>query len=82
MITCRELIEFLDDYIANDMDAARRRIADEHLAVCPACVSYVDSYRKTIEMGRTALTDPSAPAPADVPPELVRAILASRAPKR
>ena len=82
MITCRELIEFLDEYIASDTDEARRRIVDEHLAVCPACVNYVDSYRKTIEMGRAAFEDPSAPALADVPPELVRAILALRAPRQ
>src|SRR4029079_14016317 len=42
MITCRELIDFLDDYVANDMEPSRRRTVDEHLAVCPECVRYVD----------------------------------------
>jgi anti-sigma factor RsiW len=78
MITCRELIDFLDDYVANDMEPSRRRTVDEHLAICPECVRYVDSYRRTIAMGRAAFDDPSAPAPSDVPPKLLRAILASR----
>lgn len=82
MITCRELIDFLDDYVADEMDAPRRRTADEHLAVCPDCIRYVDSYRQTIAAGRAAFGDPAAPAPANVPPELVKAVLASRTAKR
>jgi len=51
-MTCRELIEELIDYL----DGARPREAYEHhLALCPSCRAYVDSYLATIRLIR----DPS-----------------------
>ena len=76
MITCRELIEFLDDYVAGALPSDRRRAFEEHLALCPDCVNYLESYRLTIDLGRKALLDDEALA--TVPEGLVRAILASR----
>jgi anti-sigma factor RsiW len=79
MITCRELIEFLDDYVGGQMDNGRRRAADEHLAVCPDCVNYLESYRMTVAVSRAALKrDEDAVIPKTVPPELIKAVLASR----
>ena len=80
-MTCKELADFLDDYIAQRLDASRRAIFDQHLGECPDCRAYLGSYRRTIELGRQAMTKPAAPASNDVPPELVKAVLASRAAK-
>jgi anti-sigma factor RsiW len=78
MITCRELIEFLDDYVGNEMSADRRQAVERHLAVCPDCVNYVDAYRKTLAIGRAAFADQDAPVPPTVPAGIIKAVLASK----
>ncbi len=74
MLSCRELIEFLYDYWSGDLAPGERARFDEHLAVCPSCVAYLAQYGRTAELARV-----SADEPADAPPELVSAILRSRA---
>lgn len=76
-MTCQELIEFLLDYLEGDLSAAERRRFDEHLAICPQCVAYLDSYRQTVALGRDACRDPQDD-PSELPEELVEAILAAR----
>jgi anti-sigma factor RsiW len=72
MIVCREVIAFLDEYVEERLDGARRAEFDRHLAVCRSCVAYLGSYRETIRMARLA-----SPAIEDMPPELITAILAT-----
>lgn len=78
MLTCRELIEFLMDYLEDALGADERESFAAHLAVCPDCVRYVDDYRSTVRAGRSAFEDPDAPTPEAVPESLVAAILAAR----
>lgn len=75
-ITCRELIDFIADYLDGTLAEASRLEFDRHLRVCPSCVAYLDGYRQTIRLGKAALAPTSDPAP--VPDSLVRAILAAR----
>ena len=75
-MTCRELADFLMDYLNEDLAADVRAAFDRHLALCPNCVAYVKTYRTTIELGRRAFADDEADAGTEVPDELVRAILA------
>jgi anti-sigma factor RsiW len=77
-MTCRELADFLMDYLNDDLPLDVRRSFDGHLTVCPNCVAYVRSYRTTIELGRRAFADVDAEAETEVPGELVQAILAAR----
>ena len=75
--TCRELIEFLDDYVAEALVAEERARFDDHLQRCPACVRYLRGYQGTLRA--IALSHaPEAFPPADVPERLVEAILAAR----
>ena len=39
---------------------------------------YLKSYEETMRLGKAVFADPDAPVPANVPEELVQAILASR----
>jgi anti-sigma factor RsiW len=75
-VTCRELVEFLDDYLSRALPAERRAEFEAHLAACPSCVAYMKSYLASIELGRAALLASEEPVPGDVPEDLVRAILA------
>jgi len=72
MIVCKEVIAFLDDYVAELLGPDRRAEFDRHLAVCASCVAYLASYRETIRMTRAA-----SPAIEALPPELITAILAT-----
>ena len=75
-MNCREFTEFLHEYLFGDLPAEQRAEFDKHLAECPWCVAYLDSYRKTIQLGRSALAAPEdGPPPADAPAELVRGVL-------
>jgi anti-sigma factor RsiW len=74
-ITCRQLIDFIGAYLDQELPAEERAEFERHLAVCPSCVAYLSTYRKTITMAQRAGSDP---APADVPETLIAAILAAR----
>lgn len=76
-LTCRDVAEFLADYVSNDLRADVRDTFDEHLAACPECTAYVESYATTIRLAHDALRCDDDAVPADVPAPLVRAILAA-----
>lgn len=76
-ITCREFIEFLIDYVDEKLPEERRRTFDSHLSICPDCVAYLDSYKKTVQIEKLTFSD-EEDLPADLPEELVQAILKSK----
>src|SRR5262245_36042680 len=73
-LTCRELVAFLDAYLAGELPRARAELFERHLAGCPDCRAYLESYQSAIELGRQALLGEGTPA---VPDELVDSILAA-----
>ena len=78
MISCRELVDFLMDYLSGELEASQRAAFEEHLAACPWCVAYMQTYQQTVQLGKAALQPSSDPVPENVPDELVRAILSAR----
>jgi len=77
-VTCRDFAEFLADYLADELPPEVRNAFDDHLAHCPSCVIYLNTYRDTLVLAKAALEGPHAPLPDDVPEDLVRAIVAAR----
>lgn len=77
-MTCREFIDFMIDYFEGNLTSRERLEFAEHLAECPDCTAYLLSYEQTIRLSKATSVAPDAPLPADVPEELVQAILASR----
>jgi anti-sigma factor RsiW len=77
-LTCREFVGFLADYLGGDLGPRRRAAFDAHLAHCPSCVSYMTTYRRAMKLVVTASAGEDEPLPADVPEELIRAILVAR----
>jgi anti-sigma factor RsiW len=73
-MTCRELSEFLADYVAGELPEQVRGEFAAHLSRCPDCHAFVAQYRATIQMSSAAFDDV---APEGLPEDLVRAILAS-----
>ena len=77
-MTCQELADFLARYLDQELPNTQRSEFDRHLRECPPCEVYLGTYRATIALGRSAIEDPAAPVPQEVPEELVRAILAAK----
>jgi anti-sigma factor RsiW len=77
-MTCRGLTDFLGAYLDGELSEQVRGRFDEHLAACSECSAYVETYRATVRLARGAVRDPDGPVPADVPEDLVKAILAAR----
>jgi len=77
-MTCKELVEFVVDYLGGQLPDEQREIFEQHLQACPPCISFLQTYRDTIELERLACKDPEGPIPAEVPERLVNAILAAR----
>lgn len=76
-MNCRELIEFLVDYRDGHLPPEQRAEFERHLAICGPCVTYLKTYEQTIRLAKCCCGE-DRPVPADVPEELVKAILAAR----
>jgi anti-sigma factor RsiW len=77
-VTCRELADFIADYLSEALPALIRNEFDRHLSLCANCRNYLAHYRTTVELGRHAFDDLDREVSADVPEDLVKAILESR----
>lgn len=76
MLTCREFVEFMDDYLEGLLPEHVVAHFHEHLSQCPSCVAYASTYQDTVRLARKALGDESPVT--GVPEDLVRAIMAAR----
>lgn len=77
-MTCLEVVEFMMAYLDGELAPEPARIFEQHMSVCAECQAYLDSYKKTIALGKVALAPIDEPAPASLPPDLIKAILAAR----
>ena len=75
---CREFTEFIADYLAGTLPDEARALFERHLSRCENCRAYLSNYRATIELEQEAFADEDADLPADVPEELIQAILNAR----
>jgi anti-sigma factor RsiW len=71
MITCRELVELLCDFVCDELSSEQRHMVEQHLCNCPPCVVYLETYQVTIRLTRQL---PPAPMP-DALIERLRAVL-------
>jgi anti-sigma factor RsiW len=47
MQSCQEVIGLLTEYLEGGLTAAQMRAFDAHMALCPACLEFLASVRKT-----------------------------------
>jgi anti-sigma factor RsiW len=80
-MNCREFAALLQEFLFGNLPAGKRVQSDNHLADCPCCIAYLDSYLKTMQLGKVAFSGPAdAPLQADVLEDLIQAILRARSP--
>lgn len=77
-MTCRELADFILDYLSGELPPEVEREFARHLDQCSNCVNYLRNYEDAVRAGRAAYGDADEDVPAEVPEELVQAILAAR----
>lgn len=78
MLTCREMTDFLADYLDGRLPPDEAAAFARHLRVCPNCVRFLENYRRVTEWTRTAFLPAADEPAAPLPRELVAAILAAR----
>jgi anti-sigma factor RsiW len=76
-LSCRDVIEFLAAYLDGELTPEVAGVFEVHLEICSDCVDYLASYSETIRLGREACEADALTA--EVPEELLHAILAARA---
>jgi anti-sigma factor RsiW len=78
-LTCQEVITFLLDFLAHELEPDEERDFERHLALCPSCRAYLETYLDAVRLGRgAALRDEQMAPPLRSGDGLVRAILAAR----
>ena len=70
MITCRELVELLIDFVSGELPPEHKERVEKHLHICPPCVAYAKSYELTIQLGKRLPCD-------TLPPEVAQRLRAA-----
>lgn len=78
MITCVEFEDFILAYLDNELSNAKRRIFEFHLAVCRECRDYLAAYKASMAVARDVLDAETTEMLANVPEDLVSAVLAAK----
>ncbi|HEV8660913.1 MAG TPA: zf-HC2 domain-containing protein [Thermoanaerobaculia bacterium] len=76
-ITCRELIDFIADYLEGLLTEIQANDFTRHLDICPSCRAYLATYQMTIRAGKETLRYDDSPD-EDAPEDLIQAILKIR----
>jgi anti-sigma factor RsiW len=69
-MSCKELVELVTDYLEDALPPAERARFEEHLAICPGCVTYLEQIRTTVQTVGTLREESIPPSTRD---ELLRA---------
>ena len=48
-LTCKELTELITDYLEQRLSQTERTRFEQHLTICPHCVTYLDQMRLTVK---------------------------------
>jgi len=59
--TCKELTELISDYVTDQLEPSLKREFEQHLSICPDCVNFLNSYKKTVAL-TVALEPTTLPA--------------------
>jgi len=69
-LTCKELTEWITDYLEGSLPQADHTRLEQHLSTCDGCQTYLDQMRLTVQ---TLGSKPRLEIPAALESELLRA---------
>lgn len=61
MLTCREVVELMTEYLEGSMDSGDRLRFERHVAICPPCRGFMAQLRHTIAVSSDAPEDAISP---------------------
>ena len=65
VLSCREIVELVTDYLEGDLDTETRTALETHLDLCPGCARYVEQIGETVStVGEVSSENLSAEAQA------------------
>lgn len=76
-LACGEVITFLFEYLDEEVAEERKGEFDRHLAVCPSCRNYLETYRESLLLVRHGARLDEAEIP-ELPQHLLDAIVRAR----
>jgi anti-sigma factor RsiW len=53
---CKECVDLLGDYIEGTLPPDRAKALEDHLSLCPPCITFVRTYKATRKLCRHALS--------------------------
>ena len=71
MLTCKEFLQELSDYLDSTVDVELRRRLEAHISECPNCFVILDTTKRTIQVYKGM--QPQA-LPSDVEARLMKAV--------
>lgn len=48
VLSCREIVELVTDYLEGELDAQTTTTLEVHLELCPGCARYLEQIRETV----------------------------------
>jgi len=64
---CREITDLLVDYMTGELDPETVSAFQDHLRLCPDCVAFLNTYKKTVQTTRSLRFE-------DIPAEMERRV--------
>jgi len=61
--TCKQIADLMMDYLTGRLNPTVKEEFARHLSICPDCVSFVNTYKKTVQSTATLRT-------AEIPPNV------------
>ena len=65
VMTCKELVELVTEYLEGTLSADVRARMDQHLAGCDGCTHYLEQMRQTIRLTGQVREENLSPAQRD-----------------
>ncbi|MBI4527822.1 MAG: zf-HC2 domain-containing protein [Deltaproteobacteria bacterium] len=67
--TCKQIADLVFNYLNDKLEPAVKRDFQRHLSICPDCVSFLNTYKKTVAVTRSVRAE-------EIPPKVRNKILA------
>jgi len=77
MLSCEEFEAFVHDYYESLLSQKSRNQFETHMRLCPMCRVHFESYVSAVALGKGVCEEDDR-LPADIPEELVGAVLIAR----
>lgn len=61
--TCKQVTSLISDYLNDKLAPAVKRDFQQHLRLCPDCVSFLNTYKKSVSVTRSI-------GPEEIPPRI------------